>query len=466
MILKLFQGRVRSSRSLTNGNQPQHPVDSTVDLTLEILEKITAGCQIQSLNVRLWNGAYWPDQTPRPATLVLNRPSALREMLLGGSEVAMGEAYLREAFEVEGDMVAAFELADILAAQTGAWTRVLPIVGMLRRLPDFKERNGREKAHAARLKGAKNSPDRDRKAIRFHYDVSNDFYSLWLDPRMVYSCAYFEHPGVSLEQAQLRKLDLICRKLDLQPGERLLDIGSGWGGLLIHAATHYGVRADGITLSEKQLEWTRRLIEENRLRDRVTVRLADYREMKREEIYDKAVSVGMVEHVGCKNLGVYFEQVSGLLKQGGLFLNHGIGRGPVPWTNEGEGFIDRYVFPDSDLPPISTMLEAAAETGLEIRDVESLREHYALTLRHWVRRLEARHAEALREVDETAYRIWRLYMAGSAHNFDLGSISVYQTLLAKLTPEGKSQAPLTRQKWYRDGEEIDEGHLLPRSLRA
>ena len=216
---------------------------------------------------------------------------------------------------------------------------------------------------AVRLNGTKNSPDRDRKAIRFHYDVSNDFYALWLDPRMVYSCAYFENPGASLEQAQLGKLDLICRKLGLRPGDRLLDIGSGWGGLLIHAATNYGVNADGITLSENQLEWTRRLIKQNGLEDRVTVRLADYRELKREEVYDKAVSVGMVEHVGRKNLGVYFQQVAGLLKRGGLFLNHGIGRGPVPWANEDEGFIEHYVFPDTDLPPISTMLEPASGTG-------------------------------------------------------------------------------------------------------
>jgi len=452
MIFRLFQDKVSSSQSLTDGKRPKHPDDFEVDLTLEILGKITVGVQLRSLNVRLWNGAYWPDHTPKPATLVLNRPSSLREMLADGSEIAVGEAYIREAFDVEGDMVAAFELADILAAQTHAWTRTLSIAGMLRRLPDFKESNGREQTRVARLNGTKNSPDRDRRAIRFHYDVSNDFYALWLDSRMVYSCAYFENPDTSLEQAQLCKLDIICRKLDLRPGERLLDIGCGWGGLLIHAATHYGVNADGVTLSEKQLEWTRRLIEENRLQDRVSVRLADYRELKREEAYDKVVSVGMVEHVGRKNLGIYFQQVSGLLKQGGLFLNHGIGRGAIPWTNQDDGFIEHYVFPDTDLPPISTMLEATEGTGLEIRDVESLREHYALTLRHWVRRLEARHAEALREVDEATYRIWRLYMAGSAHNFDLGSLSVYQTLLAKLTPEGKSQAPLIREKWYRSGE--------------
>ncbi len=448
MILNLIQEKLRRSGALRNGKHQKSTADTAVELTLEILRQITAGVEIKSLHVRLWDGTYWPDESPKPATLVLNRPSALKEMLSGGSELAMAESYLAEAFDVEGDMVAAFEFVDILAAQTGAWTRTLSIMGLLRRLPDFHP-NGHPSTRAAHLNGVKNSPDRDRKAIRFHYDVSNAFYALWLDPRMVYSCAYFDQPDASLEQAQLRKLDLLCRKLELRPGERLLDIGCGWGGLLMHAATQYGAHVDGITLSEKQLEYTRRLIEEKQLQDRVTVRLLDYRELKGGEIYDKIVSVGMVEHVGRKNLGVYFHQVASLLKPGGLFLNHGIGRGPVPWTSAGENFIERYVFPDSDLPPISTMLDAAGATGFDIRDVESLREHYALTLRHWVRRLEDRHAEARQEVDEVAYRIWRLYMAGSAHNFDLGFITVYQTLLAKLTPEGKSQAPLTRAVWYR-----------------
>jgi len=266
---------------------------------------------------------------------------------------------------------------------------------------------------------------------------------------------------VSLEQAQLRKLDLICRKLDLQRGERLLEIGCGWGGLLIHAAIHYGVRADGITLSEKQLEWAQHLIAKNKLEDRVSVRLADYRDLPLKELYDKAVSVGMVEHVGRDKLGVYFRQVRGLLKRGGLFLNHGIGQGPVPWTTEGEGFINRYIFPDTDLPPISTLLEAAEGAGYEVRDVESLREHYALTLRHWVRRLEDRKDDARCHVDETTYRIWRLYMAGSAHSFDLGYISVYQTLLAKLTPEGKSQAAFTRKSWYQDQAFVRNSHAEP-----
>lgn len=432
--------RLRGEEGVSSGN-------SAVDLTLEILGKITSGISIHAFNVRLWNGIYWPNDRPKPATLVLNRPSALKEMLIGCSEAAVGEAYIREAFDVEGDMVAACELADLLCAQTCGWTQKLSIVALLRRLPDLPVKT--DPTREPRLAGAKHSRQRDRNAVQFHYDVSNAFYALWLDPQMVYSCAYFDQPEVDLATAQRRKLDLICRKLALRPGERLLEIGCGWGGLLIHAAANYGVRADGITLSQKQLEWTQGLIDKNRLGDRVTVRLVDYREMKGDELYDKAASVGMVEHVGRQNLGLYFRQISALLKPGGLFLNHGIGRGPLPWLNQGEGFIERYVFPDTDLRPIAEMLAAAAEANLEIRDVESLREHYALTLRHWVRRLENRHAEALREVNEATYRIWRLYMAGSAHSFDCGHLSVYQTLLAKLTPTGDTGAPLTRESWYR-----------------
>jgi cyclopropane-fatty-acyl-phospholipid synthase len=418
-------------------------------LSREILEKVTGGNPLQRIRLRLWNGEYWPNPEPKASTVVLNRPSALREMLSGGSEVALGEAYLDEAFDVEGDIEAAFELGDLLAAQTRGWTQTLSIVHLLHRLPDAEKARAAAETRAARLDGARNSPARDRRAIRFHYDVSNRFYSLWLDPRMVYSCAYFENAGTSLEEAQQRKLDLICRKLDLQPGERLLDIGCGWGGLLLHAATHYGVKADGITLSEKQLEWARRLIEERGLQDRIRVRLTDYRELNEPGAYDKIVSVGMVEHVGRKNLGTYFAGAAALLKTGGLFLNHGISTGPVPRQNEGESFIDRYVFPDSDLFPIAQTLAAAEQAGWEIRDVDSLREHYALTLRHWVRNLEAHHAEARQELDEATYRIWRLYMAGSAHGFQVGYLSIYQTLLAKIDGRGHSCAPLTREGWYR-----------------
>ncbi len=423
------------------------PPEKHRDHTVEILEKLTDNQPLQSVNFRLWTGEHWPSPEPKPATVVLNRPSALREMLSGGSEVALGEAYLNEAFDVEGDFEAAFEFGDLLAAQTQGWSKTLSLAKLLFHLPDFLD-SSRVKGRAAKFDGQKNSPRRDRHAIRFHYDISNAFYALWLDPRMVYSCAYFENPETDLEQAQVRKLDLICRKLDLQPGERFLEVGSGWGGLLVHAATHYGVKAEGITLSEKQLEWSQELISRLGLQDRVSVRLIDYRDLQEREAYDKAASVGMVEHVGRQNLGLYFQQISALLKPGGLFLNHGIGLGPIVRPNQGEGFIEHYVFPDSDLISIGQMLDSAESARWDARDVDSLREHYATTLRHWVRRLEAHHEEALHEVDEATYRIWRLYMAGSAHGFRLGYLSVYQTLLAKIDGRGLSQAPPTREGWY------------------
>jgi cyclopropane-fatty-acyl-phospholipid synthase len=425
------------------------PADRSARVTIEILEQLTSKSPLRLVNIRLWDGTCWPDPSPKPATLVLNEPGALRAILTARSEVTLGEAYLNDIFDVEGNLEAAFELGDILAAETKGWTKTLSLGSLILQLPPPKKRSGHAKEREALLNGKKNSPDRDKNAVRFHYDISNEFYGLWLDPRMVYSCAYFADEETSLEQAQLRKLDLICRKLDLQPGERLLEIGSGWGGLLIHAATHYGVKADGITLSQKQLEWTERLIVQHELQDRVRVRLADYRELKEPETYDKAASVGMVEHVGGKNLPLYFRQVRSLLKPGGLFLNHGIGLGPLERMNHGETFIDHYVFPDTELISIGAMLQAAEPEHWEIRDVDSLREHYAMTLRHWVRRLEARREDALREIDETSYRIWRLYMAGSAHSFRLGYLSVYQTLLAKIDDRGFSQAPLTRANWYR-----------------
>ena len=418
-------------------------------LTREILEKLTFGAPLQRMNFRLWDGSYWPNAEPRPATLVLHSPGALRIILGARSEVTLGEAYLHDIFDVEGDLEAAFEFAEMLAEQSRGWTSTIALGAMALQLPQPEKRADAARRRKASLHGEMHSTRRDREAIKFHYDLSNAFYALWLDPRMVYSCAYFEDGNTSLEEAQLRKLDLICRKLDLQPGQRLLDIGSGWGGLIVHAATKYGVKADGITLSQNQLEWCQRLIAEKGLQDRVTVRLIDYRELDEPAIYDRIVSVGMVEHVGEQVLPGYFRHVHALLKTGGLFLNHGIGVGPVPRLNQGETFIQHYVFPDSSLIPIHAMLRAAEIEKWEVRDVDSLREHYAMTLRHWVSRLEAHHDEALREIDETAYRIWRLYMAGSAHGFQVGYLSIYQVLLAKIDRQGRSSAPLTREGWYR-----------------
>jgi cyclopropane-fatty-acyl-phospholipid synthase len=297
----------------------------------------------------------------------------------------------------------------------------------------------------------KHSLARDRRAVTFHYDVSNDFYRLWLDRRMVYSCAFFRSPEDDLDAAQEQKLNYICRKLQLRAGQRLLDIGCGWGALIIHAARNFGVRAEGITLSKPQAEWARARVAEADLTSEVTVGVRDYREIGANgtERYDAIASVGMAEHVGRERLPDYFRAVYRSLKPGGVFLNQAIGEGVVARPDNRNGsFIEQYVFPNGDIPPLPILLRAAESAGFEIRDVENLREHYTLTLRRWLARLEAHHADALAFVDETTYRTWRLYIAGSAHGFSHGTIAVYQTLLAKLNPSGHTNLPLTRQDWH------------------
>jgi cyclopropane-fatty-acyl-phospholipid synthase len=302
-----------------------------------------------------------------------------------------------------------------------------------------------------RIRGKQHSLERDRRAVTFHYDVANDFYRLWLDPRMVYSCAYFISQDDDLDVAQECKLDYLCRKLRLRPGQRLLDIGCGWGALVIHSAKHFGVRAEGLTLSEPQAEWARARIAETGLINEATIDLRDYRETASDgsQLYDAIVSVGMAEHVGREKLVDYFSAAHRALTPGGVFLNQAIGEGVVARPDNRDGsFIEQYVFPGGDIPPLPIMLRAAESAGFEIRDVENLREHYALTLRHWLRRLEMHHAEALSFVDEATYRVWRLYLAGSAHGFRRGHIAVYQTLLAKLDSSGQTKLPLTRDDWY------------------
>jgi cyclopropane-fatty-acyl-phospholipid synthase len=330
----------------------------------------------------------------------------------------------------------------------------LKLAGLLVALPG---RNGGSTMQRAarhlppRIRGKRLSLAQDRRAVTFHYDVSNDFYRLWLDRRMVYSCAYFQSPDDDLGAAQKRKLDYLCGKLRLRTGQRLLDIGCGWGALVIHATKHFGVRAEGITLSEPQAEWARERIEGAGLASEAKIELRDYREIAMNgcELYDAIVSVGMAEHVGRERLPDYFAVVRRALKPGGAFLNQAISENVVARPDNRNGsFIEQYVFPEGDIPPLPMMLRAAESAHFEIRDVENLREHYALTLRHWLRRLEANHDKALQFVDESMYRVWRLYLAGSVHGFRRGQLAVYQTLLAKPDPSGQSNLPLTRDDWY------------------
>ncbi len=418
-----------------------------VRLTVRLLEGLFQGEAVERIGVRLWDGMRWPDAGARRATLVLRHPGALRAMFLPGNELGLAEAYLYDDFDVEGDIEAVFALADALVEATGGWRRKLWAGRELLRLP-AGEREKRGRRGRARLSGQRHSIERDRQAVTYHYDVANDFYALYLDRRMVYSCAYFRSADDDLDMAQERKLDYICRKLRLRTGQRLLDLGCGWGGLVMHAAAHYGIDATGITLSRPQADLANERIAAAGLAERCRVRVQDYREVEQWESYDVLASVGMFEHVGAALLPGYFERAHRLLRPGGVFLNHGIANRVGSGRQKGPSFSDTYVFPDGELVPINVTLRAAEEVGFEVRDVESLREHYALTLRHWVQRLEAHHDEALRHVDEPTYRVWRLFMAGSAHGFAVGRLNVYQTLLVKPDACGRSGLPLERSDWY------------------
>lgn len=410
----------------------------------------------RTFRIQLWDGsADGPDEDSTPFTLVLRRPGALRHMFWPPSELAIAEAYVRGDADVLGDMEAATGLADLVMTRLRSPARLASLVPLLRALPDGDGQESAPPHRTTSLAGRRHSRQRDRTAVRAHYDVGNDFYALWLDRRMVYSCGYFETDGQDLDAAQEAKLDHICRKLRLQPGDRLLDIGCGWGALVMHAAAQYGVDAVGITLSEPQAALAQERIAAAGLAGRCRVEVRDYREFPAGTSFDKIASVGMVEHVGRARLTTYFNEAYRLLEPGGLFLNHGIVRLPrgelaLPFRMlwRPGAFIDRYVFPDGELVPFGEIITRAEEAGFETRDVETLREHYARTLRHWVSRLEAHHDEAVALVGEPTYRVWRLYMAASAHRFATGYISIAQSLLARPTADGASSLPLTRADLY------------------
>jgi cyclopropane-fatty-acyl-phospholipid synthase len=315
---------------------------------------------------------------------------------------------------------------------------------------------------------ASHTPQKDAEQIRFHYDASDEFYNLWLDPRRVYSCAYFRELDHSLAQAQEDKLDHICRKLMLRPGERFLDIGAGWGGLLLWAAEHYGVQATGITLSHNQHAYVNRLIEERKLQGRVQMLLCDYRELPEDRSFDKIASVGMFEHVGLANMGAYFGKIRRLLVPGGLVMNHGITAGALEPGQLGAGmgdFISKYIFPGGELVHSSMVLREMALSGLEMVDAENLRPHYARTLWAWSDALEGQLEPARLALERThgpedggkVLRAYRLYLSGSAMCFERGWISLHQFLASR--PDGKMNTgalrgaqsiyPFNREYMYR-----------------
>jgi cyclopropane-fatty-acyl-phospholipid synthase len=407
----------------------------------------------RAFEVRLWDGTPLPAARGGgpPARLVVRRPEALSAFLSRRSERRLAEAYLEEAIDFEGDVAGLLEAATQWEGPRLRANLAGAALGAL-----LRGAEGSEPGLAARVRGRRHSEARDRDAVRHHYDVSDDFYRLLLGPGLVYSCALFPTGAESLEEAQQAKLELVCRKLALRPGNRLLDVGCGWGALLAHAAARYQVDGVGITVSERQLSAARRrLAEEAPGRDLAVLPL-DYRALHPEQPFDKIASIGMMEHVGRERLAGYFAGLHHLLVPGGLLLNHAIadaapGQGFLRWAGRrrGDGFIDRYVFPDHDLVPIGEVVRAAEQAGFEVRDLESLREHYAETLGRWLGRLEADLAEAERLVGRRRARAWRLYLAGAQVAFRLGHISVYQLLLARRGPGGRvTGLPRSRAAWY------------------
>jgi cyclopropane-fatty-acyl-phospholipid synthase len=408
------------------------------------LDELLVDCK-QDFRMRLWDGTTWESSDDPKFTLTVNNPDALRTLFVSPTELSLGEEYIGGNFDIEGDMEAACEFGEYLLSQPQSSSLVRSLMGMLDRSSWSEKSISPDRG--LRLCGPVHSRQRDSQVVRYHYDVPPDFFGLWLDRHMMYSCAYFADGNITdLDAAQECKLEYICKKLRLRPGHHLLDIGCGWGGFIAYAAQR-GVYAHGITLSLRQAEIARRRIHEAALDSRCRVEVCDYRDVESGHQFDRIASIGMFEHVGETRLPEYFERVWKLLRPGGIFLNSGIACSPSYSQRIGPSFVDRYVFPDGELVPLNKSLAAAEEAGFEVRDVESLREHYAMTLHQWLRRLEACAVEARSITNETSYRIWRLYMAGSERLFRSGALNLYHMLLTKPV-RGDSGMPLTRSDWY------------------
>jgi cyclopropane-fatty-acyl-phospholipid synthase len=393
--------------------------------------------------LELWDGSGLGEETLPRFVLRLKSRRALDRLIGDLPERGFGRAYVEGSLEVAG--LHAF----LCAANALRGSRVARLVPRLVRaaLALGARPDPRGLAVEARLGGRLHSRLRDRAAIQHHYDQPAAFYRLFLGRTMTYSCAYFATPETDLDTAQEAKLELVCRKLRLRPDERLIDIGCGWGGLVFHAARHWGARALGITTSPAQAEWASRRARELGLEGRAEVRLADFRDPLSER-FDAVASVGMVEHVGRRGMPEYSRIVHSRLRPGGRALIHGITTRP---GSAGNGpFISSFVFPDGQLQEVGSMVSALQVAGLEARDVESLREHYALTLGHWVERLEAAWDEAVRMVGVQRARVWKLYMSGSRAGFERGTIAVHQVLAVRPAAGGRSGLPLTRADWFRD----------------
>jgi cyclopropane-fatty-acyl-phospholipid synthase len=423
----------------------------TVARTIEPLIASIVGRELP-IAIECWDGSTL-GPSGASARLIIRSPLALRRLLWSPNELGLSRAYVAGDLDIDGDVFDVLvPLRDLLApadedvslslgrrqyAQLFRAARRLRVLGRPPPAPPQE----------ARLRGRLHSKSRDSEAVQHHYNVSNDFYRLMLGPTMTYSCAYFEREDAGLDQAQAAKYELICRKLDLKSGDRLLDVGCGWGGMVIHAVRNRDVSAVGVTISTAQAEFAEKRVAEEGLSDRIEIRLQDYRDVD-DGPYDAISSIGMFEHVGMAQLERYFSKLRELLEPAGRLLNHAISRPAVGPRPDKKTFISRYVFPDGELQEVGSVASAMHKQDIEVRDVESLREHYAKTLRAWVANLERSWERAVDLAGSSRARIWRLYTAASALGFEAGRISIHQVLGVKPGPRGSSGMPPTRRGWF------------------
>lgn len=412
-----------------------------------------------NVSVKLWDGSVVPlgNEVDGKYTIELSGPGVVGELLRRPGLETLVRLYATGHVSFEGG-----DLIDFSSAlrtdrsnrqrlkELNKWKLATGAIPFL-----FSKTNEADVSHDFRddMIGRVERRRDNKDYVQFHYDVSNEFYELFLDKEMVYTCAYFKTPETSLDQAQQDKLDMICRKLRIKPGDRLLDIGCGWGALLCHAATNYGAISHGITLSQTQHDYTKDKIKRLGLSDQVSVQICDYAD--HEGSYDKVVSVGMSEHIGVANYPRYFGKINSLLRDRGTVLNHAIARRSkaskrsMSRIRPERKLLLKYIFPGSELTPVGMTTDVLEQTGFEVQDVESWREHYALTTRHWCQRLSANKERAIELVGPERYRLWVAYLAGAAGGFEAGSIKLFQVLATKHAAKGLSELPSTREDMYR-----------------
>jgi len=440
--------RLDANTATLNGFRQEFPgADAARCLLQNVLERYGP----REFAVELWDGEQWPAQAVNPPRfkLILRAPSVVRGLFGRPDSLSFGEAFIYNHLDIRGSLLDIFAPADRLMALPWSLSDKCRWLQQLWSIPaPSYSRTGLFSGFGN--PGAQGSMGRTRAAVNYHYDHPLEFWRLWLDESLAYSCAYFQSPDDSLAAAQAAKLDYICRKLRLRPGMRLLDMGCGWGALMVHAAAHYGVEAVGLTVSPEQAQVARQRIRQAGLEQRCRVEVNDFFAWLEPQGFDRVTSVGAAEHVPENRFEEYFKLAFASLRPGGQFLHHAISHTPSAPERPGRSFNHRYVFPDHFLASIGQTLRGAETVGFEIRDVESLREHYALTLRHWLQRFEAAESELERLTDEVSCRVFRLYLAGTAYEFQCGRVNLHQSLLVKPNA-GQSGVPLTRHDWYGSG---------------